>query len=68
MSIFLDCGDDFIYSNNLGYDLWYYVMNNSDLMNIFLEKIVVLFEGKLYFFIVVCYGYIKMIEYLFKIG
>lgn len=68
MSIFLDFGDDFIYRNNLGYDLWFYVMVSFDLLDIFLENDVVLVEGKLYFFIVVCYGYIEMINYLFEVG
>lgn len=44
--IFLNFGDDFIYKNNLGYDLWFYVINSNDLflLKIFLEYGVVLFE------------------------
>lgn len=43
-------------------------MVSFDLLDIFLENDVVLVEGKLYFFIVVCYGYIEMIYYLFEVG
>lgn len=68
VSILLDHGDDPIHSNNLEHDLWYYAMNDSDLMNTLLEKTAAPSEGKPHFFTAARYGHIKMIEYLLKTG
>uniref|UniRef100_A0A8W8NFI1 Ion transport domain-containing protein n=1 Tax=Magallana gigas TaxID=29159 RepID=A0A8W8NFI1_MAGGI len=66
VSILLDRGDDPTQRNNLTHDLWYYAMNNSDLLNTLIENGAAPSEGKPHFFTAARYGHIEMIEHLLK--